>query len=195
MIKIGSKAPGFSCEGVIDGQIKKLSLTDFSGKYKLLFFYPLDFTFVCPTELHALNEKVAEFAKRNTQVLGISVDSAYTHLAWLSTPKEQGGVAGLQFPLLSDLTKSIARDYDVLNEECSVALRGVFLLDKNDIVQYISINNLSFGRNIDELLRLVDALKYVEENGMVCPANWDPSQQALKPTTQGVRDYFKNGQK
>ncbi|MCB9492822.1 MAG: peroxiredoxin [Epsilonproteobacteria bacterium] len=191
MIKIGTKAPDFTCEAAVENQIKTVSLQDFHNKHKLLFFYPLDFTFVCPTELHALNDNLDEFKKRGIQLLGASVDSVYSHLSWLRTPKSMGGIQGIAYPLLSDLTKNIAREYGVLNEEQGVALRGVFLIDKNNIIQHASINNLPLGRNVDEILRTCDALLHFEQNGQVCPANWTPGKPAMQATEQGVREYFK----
>jgi len=139
MICVGQKAPDFSCEAVINKQIKKISLSDFDGKYKILFFYPLDFTFVCPTELHAFQALLPEFEKRNVQLLGVSVDSVYSHLAWLNTPKEKGGIAGISYPLLSDINKTIAKEYGVLDDCQGVAFRGVFVIDKNNIIQSNSV--------------------------------------------------------
>ena len=190
MIKVGKIAPDFICDAALDGQIKQISLKDFHDSYKLLFFYPLDFTFVCPTELHALQEHLDTFEKLSVQVLAISVDSAHSHLAWLHMPKNKGGIEGISYPLLSDITKSIAREYGVLHEEKGVALRGSFLLDKNNIVQYASINNLSLGRNIQELLRIVHALLFVEKHGEVCPADWNAGKKGLKATQEGLKTYF-----
>jgi len=190
MILIGQQAPNFSCEAVVDGQLKKISLHDFVGQYKLIFFYPLNFTFVCPTELHALQAHLADFKARNTQVLAVSVDSQYSHLSWLSTPKSNGGIQGVSYPLLSDLNKTIARDYGVLNETAGVAFRGVFLIDKNNIVQHVTINNLALGRNMSEFVRLVDALHHVETFGEVCPADWQVGKKGMQATAEGVRNYF-----
>lgn len=190
MIKIGKQAPDFSCEAVVNGQIKHISLADYSGGYKLLFFYPLDFTFVCPTELHALQDNLEQFKQRNVQVLAISVDSAHTHMAWLNTPKISGGIQGVTFPVLSDIHKSIAKNYDVLNEEVGISLRGVFLLDEKNVVQYASINNFALGRNVSELLRVVDSLTHVEKHGEVCPANWNVGDRAMTATREGVVKYF-----
>ncbi len=190
MIKIGKKAPSISCEAVINGVAQNISLDDFAGKYKLLFFYPLDFTFVCPTELHALEENKEEFDKRNVVLLGTSIDSIHSHLAWLAMPKSEGGIKGISYPLLSDIHKTISSDYGVLNDEVGVAFRGAFLLDKNNIIQYMSINNLSLGRNIDELLRIVDSLIHVEKVGEVCPVNWTSGKKGMKATKEGVTEYF-----
>jgi peroxiredoxin (alkyl hydroperoxide reductase subunit C) len=190
MLKIGYQAPNFTCQAVVNNELKNLSLNDFSGKYKLLFFYPLNFTFVCPTELHALQDNLAEFEKRNTQIIAASVDSVHSHLAWLATPKNRGGIEGISFPLLSDLKKNIARDYGVLNDEVGVALRGVFLIDKNNVLQYAAINNLALGRNITELIRIVDALTHVESHGEVCPADWSTGKKAMKASRDGLKEYF-----
>jgi peroxiredoxin 2/4 len=192
MIKIGKKVPDFSCEAVINKQIKKVSLSDFDGKYKLILFYPLDFTFVCPTELLALQDNLEEFKKLNVEVMAVSVDSAFSHLAWLNTPREKGGIQGVNYTILSDIKKTISIDYSVLIEEEGVALRGVFLLDKDNVVQSATINNLSLGRSISELLRLVKALQFVEKNGEVCPANWEPGKKSMKPDQKGLQEYFAN---
>ncbi|MFC1842550.1 peroxiredoxin [Candidatus Dependentiae bacterium] len=190
MICIGKKAPDFSCEAVVNKQIKKVNLSDFDGKYKVIFFYPLDFTFVCPTELHAFQALLPEFEKRNAQVLGVSVDSAYSHLAWLNTPKNKGGIEGVTYPILSDINKNISKDYGVLDDCQGVAFRGAFILDKENTVQSVLVNNLSLGRNISEFVRLIDALQFSEKNGQVCPANWNSGKQAMDPTSQGLLDYF-----
>lgn len=190
MLSVGKKAPDINCEAVVNGTIKHFNLSSIHGKYKLLFFYPLDFTFVCPTELHALQDRLADFIKRNVEIIGISVDSVYAHQAWLAVPRHKGGIEGVAYPLLGDVTKKVSRDYGILNEELGVALRAVFLLDKDDVVQYASVNNLSLGRNISELLRVVDALTHVQRVGEVCPANWDVAQKAMKPNADGLKEYF-----
>lgn len=190
MIKIGAKAPAFTCEAVTDKKMTTISLEELKGKYKILFFYPLDFTFVCPTELHALQDHIEEFKKRNVEVMAVSVDSAYSHLAWLNTPKTKGGIEGVTYPLLADITKSLAKEYGVLSEDAGVALRGTFLLDKDDVIQYAAINNLPLGRNIPELVRIVDALKHVETAGEVCPANWVEGKKAMKADQKGLAEYF-----
>lgn len=192
MIKIGKNAPDFSCQAVVDGKIKNVSLSDFDGKYKILFFYPLDFTFVCPTEILALQDNLKEFEELNTQIIGASVDSVYSHLAWLNTSREKGGIKGITYPILSDIKKTISNDYGVLIEEDGVALRGVFLLDKDNIIQSATINNLSLGRSIPELLRVIKALQFVEEKGEVCPANWEPGKKSMKASQEGLEEYFSN---
>ena len=190
MVKIGQIAPAFNCKAVIDKQIKDISSEDLLGKYTVLFFYPLDFTFVCPTELHAFQEKLAMFEEKNTNIIGISVDSVYSHIAWLNTPKLKGGIEGIEYPLISDINKTVASSYGVLEESEGVALRGLFILDKNNVVQHATINNLGLGRNINEVLRMIDALAHHENHGEVCPANWSKGNKALKPTLDGVVRYF-----
>ncbi len=187
---VGKPAPLFSCEAVIDGQIKTVSLEDYLTGTIVLFFYPLDFSFVCPTELHAFQDDIDEFKKRNTSVLGISVDSVYSHLAWLAQPKVEGGISGITYPIFSDITKSISRLYHVLDEEAGIAYRALFIIDKQGIVQSTQINNLSLGRNIKEVLRLVDAIEFVSVHGEVCPANWMLGQEALTADHKGVVEYF-----
>lgn len=187
---VGKPAPLFSCEAVIDGQIKTISLEDYLIGTIVLFFYPLDFSFVCPTELHAFQDDHDEFKKRNATILGISIDSVYSHLAWLAQPKVEGGIAGITYPVLSDITKSISRLYHVLDEEEGIAYRALFIIDKHGIVQSTQINNLSLGRNIKEVLRLVDAIEFVSVHGEVCPANWMLGQEALTADHKGVVEYF-----
>ena len=192
MSLVGKKAPAFRATTVIkDRIVESFSLYDSLGKYVLFFFYPLDFTFVCPTELHAFQDKLAEFEKRNTQVVGCSVDSAFCHLAWLNTPKSKGGIEGVSYPIVSDLSKSIARNYHVLNEEEGISWRGLFLIDREGVVRHQLVNDLPLGRSVDEALRLLDALIFHEENGEVCPANWKNGAKTMKPTEQGLRDYFR----
>jgi len=188
---MGRKAPSFSAKAVIKGKIvDNFSLQDYLGKYVVLFFYPLDFTFVCPTELHAFQEKLSEFEKRNAVVIACSVDSCYSHHAWLNTPKSKGGIEGIEYPLISDLNKSIARSYQVLEEESGVAYRGLFLLDKQGIVRHQLINDLPIGRSVEEVLRILDALAYCEKNGEVCPANWHVGKKAMKADADGLLQYF-----
>lgn len=192
MMFVGKKAPAFTASAVVDGVIRSLSLNDFEGKFKLIFFYPLDFTFVCPTEMHALQEQLGEFKRRNVEVLAVSVDSVHSHKAWLATPRQLGGIEGVTYSLVSDINKKIAQDYGVLNVEEGIALRGSFLLDVDNVVQHASINNLSIGRNVHELLRVVDAIQHAQKFGDVCPANWNVGDQALKPNTEGLVSYFQS---
>ncbi len=191
MVLVNQEAPDFTAKAVSGGQvIDEFKLSDQRGKYVVLFFYPLDFTFVCPTELHAFQEKLEEFKKRNVEVIGVSTDSWFSHLAWLNTPKTQGGIEGVSYPLVSDFNKTISRDYDVLFEGLGAAYRGLFLIDKNGVVQHQVVNNLPLGRSIDEVLRMVDALQFTEEHGEVCPANWKEGDKAMKPTDSGLKEFF-----
>jgi peroxiredoxin (alkyl hydroperoxide reductase subunit C) len=191
-VLVGKKAPDFKAQAVVNGtDFKEIKLSDFQGKYVVMFFYPLDFTFVCPTELHAFQEKADAFKKLNCEVIGVSVDSHFSHLAWLNTPKAEGGIHGVKYPVVSDIHKTISRDYDVLIPDAGIALRGTFLIDKNGVVQQQTINNLPLGRNVDEMLRLLEALQYTETHGEVCPANWKKGETAMKATQSGLKDYFR----
>lgn len=190
-ILVGKPAPDFKAKAVIEKQIvSDFSLAQLRGQYVILFFYPLDFTFVCPTELHAFQENLEEFEKRGAQLLGCSVDSPYSHLAWLNTPKSKGGIEGVGYPLIADLNKTIARDYDVLDENQGIAYRGLFLIDQNGIVRHQLVNDLPLGRSVQEILRTLDALIFTEQHGEVCPANWQAGKKSLKPTQIGVEQYF-----
>ncbi len=189
-ILVQNPAPDFSAKAVDGGKFRQVTMSEFKGKYVVLFFYPLDFTFVCPTEITAFSDMADEFAKRNCQVLGVSVDSHYTHLAWTNMPREQGGLGDIKYPLVADLTKSIARDYGVLIESAGIALRGLFLIDKAGIVRHQLINDLPLGRSVDEALRMLDALQFFEQNGEVCPANWKPGSATIKPDPEGSKKYF-----
>lgn len=190
-VLVGKNAPDFKATAVVGGDFKQISLGDYRGKYVLLFFYPLDFTFVCPTEMHAFQEKLEAFKKLNTEVIGVSVDSQFSHLAWLQTKKDDGGIEGVKYPIVSDINKTIARDYDVLIPDAGVALRGAFLIDKQGKVRQQTVNDLPLGRNIDEFLRLVEALQFHEEHGEVCPANWKKGDKTMKPNQAGLKSYFK----
>ncbi len=206
MVLVGKKAPLFSADAVINGGefVENFSLEQYIGKkHVVLFFYPLDFTFVCPTEILAFQEKLAEFEKRNVAVVGCSIDSKFSHWAWLNTELKNGGIKGVKFPLVSDLSKTISQNYDVLagefdyNDEgesifngAPVAYRGLFLIDKAGVVRHQVVNDLPLGRSIDEAIRMVDALQYFEENGEVCPANWHKGEKAMKATAEGVADYL-----
>jgi len=187
---VTKKAPGFTAQAVMpDNSFADLNLETYRGKYVVLFFYPLDFTFVCPSEIIAFDRVLGEFRKRNAEVIGISVDSKYTHHAWRRTPRDQGGIGEIGFPLVADLGKDIARSYGVLTED-SVALRGLFLIDKEGVVRHELINDLSLGRNVDEAIRMLDALQFTEKYGDVCPANWHQGEDAMKPTADGVAEYL-----
>jgi peroxiredoxin (alkyl hydroperoxide reductase subunit C) len=183
-------APDFTAQAVLpDNTMADLTLSSFRGKYVVLFFYPLDFTFVCPSEILAFDRKVQEFQARNTVLLGVSVDSQFTHFAWRQTPVDKGGIGAIGYPLVADLDKNIARAYGVLLNE-AVALRGLFLIDTHGVVRHALVNDLPLGRSVDEALRLVDALQFHEEHGEVCPANWKQGEQGMKPTAAGVADYL-----
>lgn len=190
MAIVGKIAPNFKTKAVVEGQIVDLSLSDYRGKYVLFFFYPLDFTFVCPTELDAFQERLSDFESRNCQIIGCSVDSCYSHLAWLNVPRQKGGIPDVTYPLVSDLKKTIARDYDVLMEEEGIAYRGLFLIDQQGIVRHQIVNDLPLGRSVDEALRILDALIYFQENGEVCPANWQKGKKTFKPSNEGLEKYF-----
>lgn len=189
-VLVGKPAPRFKAKAVIGNNIVDFSLSDMKGKYVIFFFYPLDFTFVCPTELHAFQERLVDFEKRNAQIIACSVDSCYSHYAWLQMPKEKGGIQGVTYPIIADLNKNIARDYDVLNEAEGIAYRGLFLINKEGIVHHQIVNDLPLGRSVDEALRMLDALIYVEKHGEVCPANWNGNKKSLKPTQEGLEQYF-----
>ncbi|MBI2811278.1 MAG: peroxiredoxin [Candidatus Melainabacteria bacterium] len=188
---VGKTAPHFIAKAVVKGKVvDALTLRDYVGKYVVFFFYPLDFTYVCPTELHAFQEKLEEFEKRGAHVVGCSIDSWFSHLAWLKTPKNQGGIEGVDYPLVSDINKEVAKNYHVLNETDGVAFRGLFLIDKQGVVRHQLVNDLPLGRSVDEALRMLDALIFFEKNGEVCPANWKSGAKGMKPTTEGLNSYF-----
>ena len=187
---VSKPAPDFEAQAVMpDGSFKQIKLSDFKGKYVILFFYPLDFTFVCPTEIIAFSDQQGEFEKRNTQVLGVSIDSHFSHLAWRNTDRKTGGLGEIKYPLVADLNKQICKDYDVL-ADMGIAFRGLFLIDKDGVVQHQLVNNLPLGRNIGEALRMVDALQYHEEHGEVCPANWKEGSDGMKADPKGSQEYF-----
>lgn len=187
---VAKPAPDFTAQAVMpDGSFKEIKLSDYRGKYVILFFYPLDFTFVCPTEIIAFSTSMDEFKKRNTEVLGVSIDSHFSHLAWRNTDRKQGGLGDISYPLVADVNKKITYDYGVMHE-AGIAFRGLFLIDKEGVVQHQLINNLPLGRNIDEALRMVDALQFHENNGEVCPANWKSGEDGMKPDPSGSKTYF-----
>nr|YP_010925589.1 2-Cys peroxiredoxin [Neoporphyra dentata]WKD83821.1 2-Cys peroxiredoxin [Neoporphyra dentata] len=189
-LRVGQLAPDFSATAVYDQEFKTLKLSDFKNKYIILFFYPLDFTFVCPTEITAFSDKYDAFSELNTEVLGVSVDSEYSHLAWLQTDRESGGLGDLAYPLVSDLKKEISVAYNVLNSD-GVALRGLFIIDPKGIIQYSTINNLEFGRSVEETLRVLQAIQYVQSHpDEVCPANWKPGDKTMNPDPIKSKNYF-----
>ncbi len=188
---LGRVAPRFKAKAIVSGtDISELSLESFLGKYVVLFFYPLDFTFVCPTELHSFQKELPAFLKKNTQLIGCSVDSIYSHYAWIKTPKDKGGIEGVTYPIVSDLDKSIATRYGVLKEDEGVAYRALFILDRAGIVRHQLVNDLPIGRSVDEVLRILDAIVSYETCGEVCPANWRAGQKTIKPDQAGLEDYF-----
>lgn len=189
------EAPLFKAKAVMgDNSFAEFDLEKCRGKYVVLFFYPLDFTFVCPSEIIAFNKELDKFKARNTEVVGVSVDSHYTHLAWKNTAIADGGIGQIQYPLVADLDKNVSRAYGVLSNE-AVALRGLFLIDKAGVVRHQLVNDLGLGRSIAEALRMLEALQFSEEHGEVCPANWQAGEEAMKPTAEGVAEYLaKHGQ-
>ena len=192
-VLVGKKAPDFTLKAAVNGGqgIEEFTLSALEGKkYVVLFFYPLDFTFVCPTELHAFQAKLKDFEQRNVQVVGCSVDSHFSHLAWLNTPKAKGGIQGVSYPLIADFNKQVAKDYGILNEQEGVAYRGLFLIDLEGQVRHQLVNDLPLGRNVDEALRIVDALQFHEKHGEVCPANWSEGEKTMSATQEGVESYF-----
>jgi len=187
---VTKEAPDFTAQAVFPGNaIRELTLSSYRGKYVILFFYPLDFTFVCPSEIIAFDRACGPLREKNAEVIGVSVDSQYAHYAWRNTPVEKGGIGDIGYPLVADLSKSIARAYGVLFEE-SVALRGLFLIDKEGVVRHALINDLPLGRNVAEAMRVLDALQFHEKHGDVCPANWKAGEDAMKPTAEGVAAYL-----
>ncbi len=207
-VLIGKKAPGFKAEAVVNGNsiVENFSLDQYKGKkHVVFFFYPADFTFVCPTELIAFQKKIKEFEKRDVAVVGCSVDSAFSHWKWLQTDQKDGGIKGVNYPIVSDLSKTISENFDVLagdydyNEEGEAVFngipqsyRGLFLIDKEGIVRHQVVNDMPLGRSVDETLRMVDALKFFEENGEVCPADWHAGEKALTPSQEGISSYLRN---
>jgi peroxiredoxin (alkyl hydroperoxide reductase subunit C) len=190
--RISKAAPYFEGTAVINGEFKQINLTQFAGKYVVFFFYPLDFTFVCPTEIIAFSDRVNEFKSINTEVIGCSVDSPFTHLAWIKTSRKQGGLGPLNIPLLSDLTHSISKDYGVFLDDLGHSLRGLFIIDPKGILRQITMNDLPVGRSVDETLRLVQAFQYTDKHGEVCPANWKPGSPTIIPNPEDKLKYFKN---
>lgn len=190
MPNLQQKAPDFKGPAVVKGAFRDISLADYRGKYVVLFFYPLDFTFVCPTEIVAFSDRAAEFRNISCEVIACSTDSQYTHLAWVNTPRRQGGLGELDIPLLADKSMKIAREYGVLNEETGIPFRGLFIIDKNQILRQITVNDLPVGRSVDETLRLVQAFQFTDEHGEVCPANWKPGQKTMVADPRKSKEYF-----
>ncbi|PLX79395.1 MAG: peroxidase [Desulfuromonas sp.] len=192
-VLVGKEAPKFKATAVMaDGSInEEFSLEDFHDKYVVLFFYPLDFTFVCPTELIAFSKRIKEFEERDVQVIGCSIDSQFTHVAWRNTSVDDGGIGQVAYPLVADVKHEICRAYDVEFETAGVAFRGSFLIDKNGIVRHQVVNDLPLGRNVDEMLRMIDALQFTEKYGEVCPAGWNKGDKGMAPNSEGVASYLK----
>ena len=190
-LRVGQKAPDFTATAVVDQEFKEISLSQYKGKYVVLFFYPLDFTFVCPTEITAFSDRYSDFSSKNTEVLGVSVVSQFSHLSWIQTARNQGGLGDINYPLVSDLKKEIATAYNVLDDAEGVALRGLFIIDPDGVIMHSTINNLPVGRNVDETLRVLQAFQYVQANpDEVCPANWTPGDKTMKPDPEGSKEYF-----
>ncbi|MEB3292168.1 MAG: peroxiredoxin [Synechococcales bacterium] len=190
-LRVGQAAPDFTATAVVDQEFKDIKLSDYRGKYVVLFFYPLDFTFVCPTEITAFSDRYEEFSKLNTEVLGVSVDSAFSHLAWIQTDRKSGGVGDLTYPLVSDIKKEISTAYNVLDSDSGVALRGLFIIDKEGIIQHSTINNLAVGRSVDETLRTLQAFQYTQSHpDEVCPAGWQPGAATMNPDPVKSKEYF-----
>ncbi len=187
---VNRAAPDFKATAVMgDGSFKDIKLSDYKGQYVLLFFYPLDFTFVCPSEIIAHDHRIKEFEARNVQVIGVSIDSHFSHFAWRNTPIEKGGIGPVKFPLVADVNHEITRAFGVEHQD-SVAFRATFLIDKAGMVQHATVNNLPLGRNVDEALRLIDALQFTEAHGEVCPAGWKKGDAGMKASTEGVAEYL-----
>ncbi|MFM5979766.1 MAG: peroxiredoxin [Sphaerospermopsis kisseleviana] len=191
-LRVGQQAPDFTATAVADQEFKTIKLSDYRGKYYVvLFFYPLDFTFVCPTEITAFSDRYEEFKNLNTEILGVSVDSEFSHLAWIQTDRKSGGVGDLNYPLVSDIKKEISADYNVLDPAAGIALRGLFIIDKDGVIQHSTINNLAFGRSVDETLRTLQAIQHVQSHpDEVCPAGWQPGEKTMVPDPVKSKVYF-----
>ncbi|QDZ40642.1 peroxiredoxin [Euhalothece natronophila Z-M001] len=190
-LRVGQQAPDFTATAVEDQEFKTVKLSDYRGQYVVLFFYPLDFTFVCPTEITSFSDRAQEFKDLNTQVMGVSVDSEFSHLAWIQTERKNGGVGDLNIPLVSDIKKEISSAYNVLDPDGGVALRGLFIIDKEGTIQHATINNLAFGRNVDEVLRTLQAIQHVQANpDEVCPEGWKPGEKTMNPDPVKSKVYF-----
>jgi alkyl hydroperoxide reductase subunit AhpC len=188
--RVQGEAPDFAAQAVMpDGSFKEVKLSDYKGKYVVLFFYPLDFTFVCPTEIIAFSDRLSDFKERGAELIGVSVDSHFSHLAWRNTDRKKGGIGDVTYPLVADLDKSVSRSYGVLLEKPGIALRGLFIIDKEGVLRHVTINDLPLGRNVDEVLRVLDAVRFTEEHGEVCPANWQAGDDAMKPSQEGLESY------
>jgi len=189
-LRVGMQAPDFAATAVVDQEFKDIKLSQYRGKYVVLFFYPLDFTFVCPTEITAFSDRYSDFSTKNTEVLGVSVDSKFTHLAWIQTPRNEGGIGDINYPLVSDLKREICQAYNVLNDD-GEADRGLFIINPKGVIMHSTINKAPVGRNIDETLRILQAYQYVESHpDEVCPAGWTPGDKTMKEDPKGSKEYF-----
>jgi peroxiredoxin (alkyl hydroperoxide reductase subunit C) len=196
MSLVQKKAPDFKATAVLpDSTFKDIKLSDYKGKWVVLFFYPLDFTFVCPTEIIAFSDKIKDFHGIGAEVLGVSVDSHFSHLAWRNTARKDGGLGDLGYPLVADLNKSIARDYGVLIEDAGIALRGLFIIDPEGIIRAATVHDLPVGRNVDEAIRVIKAFQFVAKHGEVCPANWTEGKATMKADPKGSKSYFSSANK
>jgi peroxiredoxin (alkyl hydroperoxide reductase subunit C) len=196
MSLVQKKAPDFKATAVLpDGSFKDIKLSDYKGKWVVLFFYPLDFTFVCPTEIIAFSDKIKDFHGIGAEVIGVSVDSHFTHLAWRNTARKDGGLGELGYPLVADLNKSIARDYGVLIEDAGIALRGLFIIDPEGVIRAATVHDLPVGRNVDEAIRVIKAFQFVAKHGEVCPANWTEGKATMKADPKGSKSYFSSANK
>jgi alkyl hydroperoxide reductase subunit AhpC len=188
--QVQKEAPDFTATAVVNEEFKQVKLSDYRGKYVVLFFYPLDFTFVCPTEIVAFSDRIGEFRDRGAEVIGCSIDSQFSHLAWIQTPREKGGLGGLSYPLVADITKKISADYGVLLEG-GIALRGTFLIDQQGVIRAVTVHDLPLGRSVDEALRVLDGLQHFEKHGEVCPADWRKGGATIKPGVKESQEYFR----
>merc|ERR1712088_1221050 len=188
--KIGKPAPEFDCQALSNGEFKNVKLSDYRGKYVVLFFYPLDFTFVCPTEIIAFSEAASTFAKSGCAVIAASTDSCFSHLAWTEKPRKQGGLGEMKIPIIADTTHALSKAYGCLKEDEGIAFRGLYIIDGKGILRQITINDLPVGRSVDETLRLVQAFQFTDEHGEVCPAGWKPGKDTMKPDPTGSKEYF-----
>eukprot|EP01120_Amphizonella_sp_Union-15-10_P006183 TRINITY_DN194_c0_g1_i2.p1 TRINITY_DN194_c0_g1~~TRINITY_DN194_c0_g1_i2.p1 ORF type:complete len:196 (-),score=34.94 TRINITY_DN194_c0_g1_i2:60-647(-) len=188
--RVGQPAPDFSGEAVVGKQFKNISLSNYKGKYVVLFFYPLDFTFVCPTEIISFSDRHDDFKKLNAEIIGVSVDSVYAHLAWIETPRKEGGLGELKYPLLSDIKKTIATTYGALYKDEGFALRALYIIDDKGIIRHVTLNDPPVGRNTDEVLRLIQGYQFADKHGEVCPMNWTPGSSTINPDPVGKKDFF-----
>jgi len=192
-VKLQKPAPHFKATAVVNGQFVDVSLDDYKGKYLVLFFYPMDFTFVCPTEIIAFSERAEEFRKIGCEVVAASTDSQYCHLAWINQPRKSGGLGKMEIPLLADTNGEIAKKYGIYKDEDGIAFRGLFIIDAEQKLRQITVNDLPVGRSVDETLRLVQAFQFADKHGEVCPAGWKPGQKTIKPTVEDSKTFFNNG--